>query len=555
MPSSTVFISYRREDSAGYAGRLFDRLVHALGRDRVFRDVDTLRPGDDFIAAIREKISASRFLFVLIGPHWLTATDQQGRNRLEDPNDLVRLEIEMALERKISVIPILLPGAAMPDRKQLPESLAPLAQYNAFEIREPHFDQDVAKLISEAKANNRRRLLPSKPIYLVVPGVLGAAALVVAVFWYNPAFLISPERARAQLANMGRAYDPGSFVQSVRDGDQTAVSLFLRAGMKPDVMFGSGSALDWALDEQHPEIAKTLIQGGANPNYALRRVAGTGDKELFHLVLARNPAPEALASALDAAAGGGHIALVKELLDRGVNINGAPDGSAPLATAAYYGRADVMKLLLSRGAAVDTPDHGSGGNHETALQYAIRGAHSVEIVRLLLGAGASVNVQDTSGTTPLMSALDYPELAGLMLANGADVNARTTSKSTALMYAAARHLPGMVKVLIDKGADLNAQDTAGRTPLMYTCGAVDNIDAPETVKVVLDSGANLNLSDHEGWTALMFTAQEDLTGAARLLLAKGADRDKRNKDGHTALKLAIINEQKGMVRLLSGHPQ
>ncbi len=88
MISSTVFINYRPEDSAGYAGRLFDRLVDKLGRDHVFRDIENIAPGDDFADSIRKRLAACEVLLVVIGPRWLTATDQQGRKRLEDEKDL-----------------------------------------------------------------------------------------------------------------------------------------------------------------------------------------------------------------------------------------------------------------------------------------------------------------------------------------------------------------------------------------------------------------------------------------------------------------------------------
>ena len=105
---------------------------------------------DDFIAAIRQKVDTSDVLLVLIGPRWLTAADEEGRWRLADENDLVRLEIVSALNRNIRVIPVLLQGATMPRSKDLPAELAKLAQRNAFEIRDTHFDQDLAQLAVEA---------------------------------------------------------------------------------------------------------------------------------------------------------------------------------------------------------------------------------------------------------------------------------------------------------------------------------------------------------------------------------------------------------------------
>jgi hypothetical protein len=125
--SGRVFISYRRQESSGLAGRLYDRLAARFGNDQVFMDVDTIALGVDFAEVIAQAVSTCQVLLAVIGPRWLTVTDEDGRRRLDDPDDLVRLEIAAALERDIRVIPILVEGAAMPRRQQLPEALAGLA--------------------------------------------------------------------------------------------------------------------------------------------------------------------------------------------------------------------------------------------------------------------------------------------------------------------------------------------------------------------------------------------------------------------------------------------
>ena len=147
--SPAVFICYRREDSAGHAGRLFDRIVARVGRRRVFRDVDSIQPGENFVEAVRERVAASTVLLVLIGPRWLQPSNFSERPRLADPHDLVSLEIVTALEHKLKVIPVLLNGAAMPAAQDLPTAVAPLAQLNASEIRDSHFDVDSSVLIDE----------------------------------------------------------------------------------------------------------------------------------------------------------------------------------------------------------------------------------------------------------------------------------------------------------------------------------------------------------------------------------------------------------------------
>jgi len=559
MASPTVFISYRREDSAGHAGRLFDRLASKLGRGHVFRDVDNIRPGENFIEAIRQRISASDVLFVLIGPRWLNAVDGEGRKRLEGPDDLVRLEIEVGLERKVRLIPVLLPGASMPTEKELPETLAPLSRFNALEIREATFEQDVLHLIAATGAPRRLyayRLLSDRRTSLIVLAGVAVMGAILSVYWAHPMILMSPERARAKLAAMGRSYDPGSLTQAARDGDAAAVSLFLRAGMKADArpLPGTSSALDFAMDERHFDVARILIDGGADLEHSMILVARSGNPELFRLLMSKNPSRKVLAGALYQAAEAGHIELVKQLLDSGLTPNDRWAGSLPLEGAVYDGQTDVVKLLLDRRADVNAADSNPGGSGETALHYATRtGAKSAaEIVGLLLGSGVAVNVQDQRGNTPLMSALDNREIALMLLAHGADVNLRDTGGNTALMYAAARHVTGMIQILVKHGADINSENNAGTTALMNTAGAIDSVDDPETVQTVLDNGADSNQSNHEGYTALMYAAEQGLNGAVRVLIAAGANIGKKNKDGKTALQLASGNRHTQTAALISG---
>lgn len=143
-----IFLSYRRQESSHVAGRLYDRLVDRFGTGQVFIDVDAIEPGIDFTRAIDNAVSTCQVLLAVIGRQWLTATDEWGRRRLDDPADIVRLEIETALHRKVRVIPILVEDAAMPHWHDLPESLADLARRNAFIIRHESFRHDVERLVT-----------------------------------------------------------------------------------------------------------------------------------------------------------------------------------------------------------------------------------------------------------------------------------------------------------------------------------------------------------------------------------------------------------------------
>ena len=101
-----IFISYRRDDSAGHTGRLYDRLTDHFGQSQIFMDVDTIQPGLNYIEVVQEAVSACDVLVAVIGRDWLQISDDAGRRRLEDPADLVKLEIATALERAIPVIPV-----------------------------------------------------------------------------------------------------------------------------------------------------------------------------------------------------------------------------------------------------------------------------------------------------------------------------------------------------------------------------------------------------------------------------------------------------------------
>ena len=113
-------------------------LVEHFSAEQVFKDVDNIDPGDDFVERITGAVASCDVLLALIGPDWLTITDENGQRRLDKPEDYVRVEIETALKRKIRVIPILVDPARMPHANQLPPTLAPLARRNAVEINPHH---------------------------------------------------------------------------------------------------------------------------------------------------------------------------------------------------------------------------------------------------------------------------------------------------------------------------------------------------------------------------------------------------------------------------------
>jgi hypothetical protein len=185
-----VFLSYRREDSAGYAGRLCDHLSSVFGSERIFMDVQDIAPGQDFAEAIEATIAACQAVVVLIGPRWISDLNERAGRE-----DFVRHEVSVALRRNITVIPVLVGGSTMPSPAELPDSLAGLSRRQALQIRDTSFEED-AKLLAATLQKlpglsaAPTRGLPKRRAW----GVLAAALVVVAaglLMWHRqPAFNI-----------------------------------------------------------------------------------------------------------------------------------------------------------------------------------------------------------------------------------------------------------------------------------------------------------------------------------------------------------------------------
>lgn len=143
----SIFISYRRGISSGWAGRLAEKLRAHFGSSNIFMDVETLQPGADFVEAISSAVRSCDVLLAIIAPDWTGATTRNGRRRLDDSSDFVRIEIASALGRGIRVIPILVGGATMPAAADLPDDVRDLARRQAHELSDTRWDFDCQRLI------------------------------------------------------------------------------------------------------------------------------------------------------------------------------------------------------------------------------------------------------------------------------------------------------------------------------------------------------------------------------------------------------------------------
>lgn len=198
-----IFISYRREDTEGFARGLFQSLVGAFGPDHVFMDVEAIGLGADFVEAIDKSLASCGALLLLIGKDWVSCTDAAGRRRLDDTQDFVRMEVAKALEQDVRVIPVLVKGANMPSPEELPEELRSLTRRQALELRHERWNQDVEQLASgladvlglERKDRHQAAPPPPPPMPAKKSGsrmLMGlAAAVVVAIVAVGGFSLIS----------------------------------------------------------------------------------------------------------------------------------------------------------------------------------------------------------------------------------------------------------------------------------------------------------------------------------------------------------------------------
>ena len=181
-----VFLSYRREDAGGHAGRLADALVQRLGARGVFHDVIAIAPGQDFMQVIDDGLDDCDAALAVIGPHWVTASTARGTSRLSEADDVVRMELARALERDVRVVPVLVGGARLPAATELPEALRPLVQRQAVTLHDETWHDDVNGLVrslrgepvAPASPTRRRRLL-------LGGGVVVLAVLAAGTVWWT----------------------------------------------------------------------------------------------------------------------------------------------------------------------------------------------------------------------------------------------------------------------------------------------------------------------------------------------------------------------------------
>jgi ankyrin repeat protein len=387
----------------------------------------------------------------------------------------------------------------------------------------------------------------------------------------------SSEVARIKLTQMSLAYTPHTFVQSARNGDVTAVRLFMAAGMDVNVTDDEGlTALMAAAGKGHSTIVESLMKAGAEINKskddmtALAFAAAIGDIKIVRLLLSKAADTRAINDACWQAAyrrqreilrilmdhradvnvcgalravieGGGPNepsdaeldATVRFLLDLGANVNGKSNqGETPLVAAASKGYEAVVRTLLERGADVNVVCDCDGYydiRHWTALQIAVKKRHTA-VVEVLLAQAADPNHKNSEGSTALHMVKDV-RAAQALLVKGADVTARDKQGKTALMMP---HTAVIAQVLLDGGAGVNAIDKNGWTALMYAA----YVGEEDRVRTLLERGADVDAKNAKGETALIIAASRANHGVVLALLERSARINEKDVRGRTALTVA-----------------
>jgi TRAP-type mannitol/chloroaromatic compound transport system substrate-binding protein len=189
-----IFISYRREDARGDARSVYQRLELTFGPDQLFMDVDSIPTGSDFRRLLDQHVKQCEVMLVIIGSNWLDCTDESGRRRLDDQNDFVRLEIAMALKRRIAVVPVLVDNARLPRSKELPKDLRTLVDRQAAILRHETFARDVDVLVQDVRAILEHHRARKRQVLLGAAVVAAASASLAIVFWPQIGSLLGVER-------------------------------------------------------------------------------------------------------------------------------------------------------------------------------------------------------------------------------------------------------------------------------------------------------------------------------------------------------------------------
>ena len=282
MQQPQIFISYRRDDAAGYARAINDELVRCFGAERVFIDVDDINAGQPFSEVIERSVGDSAVLLALIGKRWRGERDGAAP-RLFEAGDFVRQEVAAGLAKGLRVIPVLLDGVAMPDPAHLPPDLGALAGRNALELDNTRFAADIERLVREVRSALGEAAAPPAPARATsragwwIAAAVGVAAVAIGALWQSrpsPAPPVAATRVEPALVAAARPQVDGEWRADVTyDWDNARFSERFRFAGEADALHGSASFLG---------VARGVLEGrvdGAGVVFVTRtsETSGSGD--------------------------------------------------------------------------------------------------------------------------------------------------------------------------------------------------------------------------------------------------------------------------------------
>jgi ankyrin repeat protein len=445
-----VFISHATEDKEHVARPLAAALTNA-GLS-VWYDEFTLTLGDSLSRSIDRGLADTRYGIVILSPAFFAKAWPQR-------------ELDGLTTREVSTGKVILPVWHHVNRAQV-ERFSPILADRVAVSTDKGLEpvvQEIQRAIKKTPAETRSIVAPRRMSWRVIAPVVGlSTALVLGVLGYQRVTALTPEKARASLAQLSLPYTPDAFVMSAERGDVQGVTLFLAAGMDPNAVPDSrtlsGTALMHAAAKGHVPAMRALLGAHADVNKsvfegrALDWAAGAREERLeaVRLLLDNGADAESINSAFGTAASAGHRAILGLLLTRGADTRKV--GPAALLAAARHGQSETVSFLLDLGIDVNTRDE----RGRTALHIAHEAGSGspTKVVQVLLDRAADPDARDQDGCTPLWWAagIGQYEMATMLVAKGADVNARDNAGYTVLQRAKYNSDKQMIRLLLDHGA-------------------------------------------------------------------------------------------------------